>query len=182
MARFHAKMAWVAYFAFGVAVAVGFASLLTFLPSAGTLPSIFTPGFTGEPVGDAVGDGDGLAVTTGVGVATGGFGGSGFGSHAPSTATLAAKTVESIIDLLIVILLILFRHGLMAVRWQTSAAGMMGCVFLQKAGVYSRQLPHKINAALDRTRVPEKLAWIYVGLNRAIYRGRDRRKSFFRWN
>ena len=58
------------------------------------------PGFTGEATGEAVG----LAVATGTGVATGLFGTSVFGSQAPNTVTLAARTVDNINDLLIVFL------------------------------------------------------------------------------
>ncbi len=59
------------------------------------------PGF-GEPVGEVTGLADGATV----GLATGGlFGGVlVFGSQAPSTATLVAKTVDNINDLLIVFL------------------------------------------------------------------------------
>jgi hypothetical protein len=86
---------------------------LTFLPSVVLTSSFLTsgdaPGFAGEPRGDAAGeaagDARGLAVETGAGVATGLFGASVFGSQAPNTATLAAKTVDKIIDLLIVFLL-----------------------------------------------------------------------------
>ena len=59
------------------------------------------PAFTGEPLGEALGLGATLA--DGDGLATVGLGGSGFGfSHAPSTATLAAKTVDKMNDLIIV--------------------------------------------------------------------------------
>ena len=73
-----------------------------------TLPlSVFftsgeAPGLAGEPVGDVVGDGTGLDVAEGTGVAGVGLGASTFGSHAPSTATEAAKTVDKIIDLLMI--------------------------------------------------------------------------------
>ena len=56
----------------------------------------------GEPFGDAVVTG--LATVTGVGEAAGLFGTSGFGSQAPRTATVAARIVDNII-LLIVLLL-----------------------------------------------------------------------------
>ena len=81
--------------------------LFVFLPSS-FFASGEAAGFGGEsPVfaGDADGDAVGLAVATGVGVAGGLFGTSvccGFGSHAPRTATVAAKIVDNIIDLLIV--------------------------------------------------------------------------------
>ena len=87
-------------------------SRLVFMPSgvwtAGEAPGLTgeAPGL-GEPVGEALGDVTGLAAGATVGVAVGGlFGGVlVFGSQAPSTATLAAKTVDKINDLLIVILL-----------------------------------------------------------------------------
>ena len=62
------------------------------------------PAFTGEPLGEALGLGATLAAAEGDGLATVGlFGGvSVFGSHALITATLAAKTVDNINDLLIV--------------------------------------------------------------------------------
>lgn len=61
------------------------------------------PAFTGEPLGLALGLGATLADAEGEGLATVGLTGSGFGvSHAPSTATLAAKTVDKMNDLLIV--------------------------------------------------------------------------------
>jgi len=61
------------------------------------------PAFTGEPVGEELGLGAKLADAEGDGLATVGLTGSGFGfSHAPSTATLAAKTVDKMNDLLIV--------------------------------------------------------------------------------
>lgn len=65
------------------------------------------PGF-GEPVGDALGLGATLADAEGDGLATAGLFGAVlvFGSHAPRTATFAAKTVDNINDLLIVLLLI----------------------------------------------------------------------------
>ena len=79
--------------------------LFVFLPSS-FLASGEAAGFGGESpgfAGDATGDAVGLAVATGV--AGGLFGTSvcwGFGSQAPRTATLAAKIVDNIIDLLIV--------------------------------------------------------------------------------
>ena len=84
------------------------------------MPSSFltsgeAPGFAGEPTGDAAGDvaGDakGLAVETGAGVATGLFSGTVVLLQAPNTATLAAKTVDKIIDLLIVFLLSVLTRG-----------------------------------------------------------------------
>ena len=56
----------------------------------------------GEATGDATGDASGLAVATGAGVTVGLFGTLVFGSQAPNTATLAAKIVDNISDLLIV--------------------------------------------------------------------------------
>ena len=88
--------------------AAGLVSLLTFLPSVAVLSSCF---FTGDPVGEATGEATGLAVVTGVGEATVGFGGSGFGSQAPSMAALAANTVDNINDLLIVFLLFMETCG-----------------------------------------------------------------------
>ena len=65
------------------------------------------PAFTGEPLGDALGLGATLDDAEGDGLATVGLFGAVlvFGSHAPRTATLAAKTVDNINDLLIVLLL-----------------------------------------------------------------------------
>jgi hypothetical protein len=87
--------------AFGVAVAAG-ASFFVF-----EFSTFFTsgdaPGLTGDDVGEGLGEETGLATVTGVGVAAGLLGTSGFGSQAPRTATLAAKTVDNINDLLIVI-------------------------------------------------------------------------------
>jgi len=114
------------YFAFGVSTVAGLASLLTALSSA-FLTSGELPGLAGDPVGEAIGLG--LAAAAGVGLAAGGFGGSGFGvSHAPKTAVETAKTDVNIIDLLIFSPLPFYRltrHGPEAVRWQTSAAGMV---------------------------------------------------------
>ena len=75
------------------------------------IPLVFPPLLTsGEPVGDALGDGTGLAVAAGLGVAVGGlFGTSGFGSHAPTTATPAARTVARINGLFIFITSFRFR-------------------------------------------------------------------------
>jgi hypothetical protein len=91
------------YFVFGEAVAAGLTSLLTFVPS-GFFTSGEAPGFAGGAAGEALGDATGLAVAAGLGVATGGLfsGALVFGSQAPNTATLAAKTVANINDLLIV--------------------------------------------------------------------------------
>jgi hypothetical protein len=64
---------------------------------------VFPPFLTsGDPVGDAFGDATGLAVAAGLGVAAGGlFGTSAFGSHAPTTATSADRTVARINGLFI---------------------------------------------------------------------------------
>ncbi len=64
-------------------------------------------GLTGEALGSTdgltTGEATGLAVTTGTGVATGLFGNVlAFGSQAPNTAVLTAKTDANINDLLIV--------------------------------------------------------------------------------
>ncbi len=73
------------------------------------------PGFAGDPTGEAAGEAageaKGLAVETGAGVATGLFSGVFVLLHAPNTATLAAKTVDMIIDLLIVFLLSVLTRG-----------------------------------------------------------------------
>lgn len=76
---------------------------LTFLPSVLTSSFLFSPVLAGETDGDATGE----AVATGVGVATGLFGTSLFGSQAPRMVTLAASNVDNRIDLLIVLLLLL---------------------------------------------------------------------------
>jgi len=93
------------YIAFGVAVMVGLASLPIGFSSA-FLPPGEAPGFAGEPVGETtgatVGDAAGVVVAVGAGVVNGLFGTSGFGSQAPTATTLAAKTVDNMIDLLIV--------------------------------------------------------------------------------
>ena len=95
------------YFAFGVSATAGFTSLPVFFSSV-FLASGVAPGLVGETAGVA----DGLWVVTGVvaavgaGVAVaGGLVGGVLGAgveQAPITATLAAKTVDNIIDLLIV--------------------------------------------------------------------------------
>jgi hypothetical protein len=84
----------------GVSAAGNFASLLTLLPSA-FFTSGDEPGFAGEPVGE----GTGLDVADGEGVAGTGFGTSALGSQAPNTATVAARTVDNIIDLLMIFLI-----------------------------------------------------------------------------
>ncbi len=56
----------------------------------------------GEIVGDAVGETPGVGVEVGLGVAAVLIGVSGFGSQAPRSATLAAKTVDNIKVILIV--------------------------------------------------------------------------------
>lgn len=97
------------YFVFGdsfVTGGIGFKSLLTLVPS-----TFFTSGDVTGLMGEAFGSTDGLttgeatglAVTTGTGVATGLFGNVlVFGSQAPNTAVLTAKTDANINDLLIV--------------------------------------------------------------------------------
>ena len=99
------------YFPLGEAAVAGLSSLLVFMPSGVWFVTgedvglpVGEPAFTGEPLGEALGLGATLADTEGDGLATVGlFGGVFvFGSHAPSTATLAAKTVDKMIDLLIV--------------------------------------------------------------------------------
>ena len=110
------------------------------------------PGF-GEPVGEALGLVTGLADGATVGLATGGLFGAVlvFGSQAPNTATLAAKTVDKINDLLIVFLLS-NRNTRTTSAAQTPTAGLMRCVFLQTCGHFARRLPLYINAAITRTR------------------------------
>lgn len=94
------------YLAFGDAVAAGFTSLLTLVPSgfftSGEVPGL--TGFFGSTVGLTTGEAIGLAVATGTGVAGGvTFGASVFGSHAPATAAVAAnKTVRT--NLLLIVL------------------------------------------------------------------------------
>lgn len=98
------------YFVFGEAEAAGLTSRSVFIPSGFCGVVVLTgeePGF-GEPVGEGVGLVDGLADagTVGLATTTGLFGAVlVFGSQAPNTATLAAKTVDKINDLLIVFLL-----------------------------------------------------------------------------
>ena len=125
---------------FGAAGAGVAVSFFTFVLS-GFLTSGEAPGLAGDPVGDGTGDGSGLATVTGVGVAAGLFGTSGFGSQAPRTATLAAKTVDKINDLLMINLLKWPSVG----HWfltdepsagVTNAAGMMPNVFPQMPGLY----------------------------------------------
>jgi len=78
-------------------VIVGFTPLSSvFFP-----PGVGVP-FKGVPDGDGLGIGDGLEDATGIGVVTGLTGSGVFGSQAPNTATLAARRVEIINDLLIV--------------------------------------------------------------------------------
>jgi hypothetical protein len=61
------------------------------------------PGLAGVPDGDVLGLGDGTeVVAAGTGVEAGLTGSGVLGSQAPSTATLAARRVEIINDLLIV--------------------------------------------------------------------------------
>ena len=79
------------------------------MPSGFCGDVVFTgdaPGF-GEPVGEALGEVAGLADGATVGLAAGGlFGGVlVFGSQAPNMATVAARIVDNINDLLIVFLL-----------------------------------------------------------------------------
>ncbi len=105
-----------------------FISLLTGFLSSVFLSSVIltsgvAPGFPDVPVGDATGDGAGLAVVTGAGVGTGLFGATGFASQAPRTAAETAKTDVNINDLLIVFLLKKIKARTHTVRWQTSAAG-----------------------------------------------------------
>ena len=98
------------YFALGVAVAAGLASLFTPLSSV-FLTSGVAPGFVGEVTGEADGLATGVAVAVADGVA-GGLGESGFcGSQAPNTAVETAKTDVNINDLLIVFSL-LFRSSI----------------------------------------------------------------------
>ena len=71
------------------------------------LSSVFFPpgvgvAFPGVPDGDGLGLGDGLDDATGTGVETGLTGSGVLGSQAPNAATLAARRVEIINDLLIV--------------------------------------------------------------------------------
>ena len=98
------------YFAFGVVVAVGFTSLLTFF-SSGFLTSGVVPGLAGDATGEATGLATGLTigVTTVFGFVTVAL--LGALEHAPTTATDAAKTDDKTNDLLIVFLLSNLEHG-----------------------------------------------------------------------
>ena len=60
------------------------------------------PGLPGVPAGEVLGLGNGLDDATGTGVVTGLTGSGVLGSQAHNTATLAARRVEIINDLLIV--------------------------------------------------------------------------------
>ena len=89
-----------AYFVLGVSAAAGLVVLL--LTSSAFLPAGVGEALTGDPVGDAIiGVVTGLAVAVGAGVA-GGLTGSVLGSQAPSTAIPAVRTVDKIIDLLMI--------------------------------------------------------------------------------
>lgn len=59
-------------------------------------------GLAGEPVGDVDGEGDGLDVAVGAGVAGAGLDGSTLGSQAPRTAAETAKTADNINCLLMI--------------------------------------------------------------------------------
>jgi hypothetical protein len=85
----------------GVSAVAGFAFLLASFASA-FLPSGVGDALTGEAVGEALGDVTGLDVAVGAGVDAGGLGGSVFGSQAPRTAIPAVRTVDRIIDLLMI--------------------------------------------------------------------------------
>ena len=71
------------------------------------------PGFAGDATGEATGLLIGLAGATGAGVGVGLFGAGVFAVElqAPITATLAAKTVDNINDLLIVFLLMKWTNA-----------------------------------------------------------------------
>ena len=92
------------------------ASLLT-LASSTFFTSGEAPGLAGEPVGEVVGDGTGLDVADGTGVAGVGLGVSPFGSHAPSTAIEAAKTVDKTTDLLMIFSLFILNSRTHAFRY-----------------------------------------------------------------
>ena len=119
---------------------------------------------TGDVTGEAAGLPIGLAVWTGAGVATV-FGLTGallvaVPEQAPNTATLAAKTIANINDLLIIFSLLLFKFtDETPSAAQTSTAGLMCCVFPQTVRAnYARRLPLHTNAARDRTHETRKLA------------------------
>ena len=104
----------ISYFVFGEVAGASLSSRSVLSPSGVRFVAgedlglgIGDPAFTGEPVGDELGLGTTPAVAEGDGLATVGlFGGvTVFGSHALNTATFAAKTVDKMIDLLIVFLL-----------------------------------------------------------------------------
>jgi len=131
------------------------------------------PGF-GEPVGEGVGLVDGLADGATVGLATGGLFGAVFagGSQALNMATLAARIVDNINDLLIVFLLKIETRGRNAVRSTDITAGLMRCVFLRTASktLAVRRFTPTLRA-IERVR-GEILAEFYSGL--AIRRPRNR--------
>ena len=80
----------------------------------------------GEPVGEGVGDVTGLAAGATVGVAVGVFTGSGLLSQALNAATLAARKVDIINDLLIVFLLDKLEYAdKRPSAAQTSTAGLI---------------------------------------------------------
>ena len=74
------------------------------------------PGLPGVPAGEVLGLSNGLDDATGTGVVTGLTGSGVLGSQAPNTATLAARRVEIINDLLIVFFLIIPNSRTHAVR------------------------------------------------------------------
>lgn len=91
-----------AYLLFGEATG---AVLSSFFDSSVFFTSGEAPGLPGDStfLSVTVGEATGLATgdATGLGFATGGLFSVAFGSHAPNAATLTAKTVASINDLLI---------------------------------------------------------------------------------
>ena len=111
------------------------------------------PGF-GEPVGEGVGLVDGLADGATVGLATGGLFGAVFagGSQALNMATLAARIVDNINDLLIVFLLKIETRGRNAVRSTDITAGLDAMRLSANREQNARDTPLHTNAALDRTR------------------------------
>jgi hypothetical protein len=123
--RFHPTR----YFAGGVTLPTGLTSFASLLLTSGDVV-----GFAGDAAGEAIGDAIGLAVaaTVAVGVGVAGLFGVVFteGWHAPKTVMLAAKTVEIIIDLLMIFSLPSLTRGgqrrgtQIAVRWHFTSSRM----------------------------------------------------------
>ena len=116
------------------------------------------PGF-GDPVGEGVGLVEGPGDGATVGLATGGLFGTVFagGWHAPNTATLAAKIVDNIKDLLIVFL----QSDRIAVEPQHRHHSRTDAKRLSATtGQNTRHPPPHTNTALNRTLPRNNLAYI----------------------